>query len=103
MPVAVTTNSTPIDRREKLTYQEFVTEYLYPHKPVIISGALTGWRALFTWTPSYFKDKYGTYKVSVDGKEYGERSAFEFARNEGPIAVRAVQPSEFLCIVLPRF
>jgi hypothetical protein len=41
--------------------------------------------------------------VSVQGKEYGERSAFEFAKNEGPIAVRAVQPSEFFCMVLPRF
>jgi len=41
--------------------------------------------------------------VSVEGKENGERSAFEFAKNEGPIAVRAVQPSEFFCMVLPRF
>jgi hypothetical protein len=41
--------------------------------------------------------------VTVQGKEYGERSAFEFAKNEGPIAVHAVQPSEFFCMVLPRF
>ena len=41
--------------------------------------------------------------VSVDGKEYGERAAFEFLKNEGPIAVKALQPSEFFCIVLPQF
>ena len=41
--------------------------------------------------------------VTVQGKEYGERSAFEFAKNEGPIAVHAVRPSEFFCMVLPRF
>jgi hypothetical protein len=41
--------------------------------------------------------------VTVEGKEYGERSAFEFSKNEGPIAVKAVQPSEFFCIVLPQF
>ena len=42
-------------------------------------------------------------RVSVNGREYGERAAFEFAKNEGLIAVHAVQPSEFFCIVLPRF
>ena len=41
--------------------------------------------------------------VTVEGKEYGEQAAFEFLKNEGPIAVKAVQPSEFFCIVLPQF
>ena len=41
--------------------------------------------------------------VSVDGKEYGERAAFEFQKGEGPVAVKAVKPSEFLRIVLPQF
>jgi len=41
--------------------------------------------------------------VAVDGKEYGERAAFEFLKNEGPVAIKAVQPSELLRIVLPQF
>ena len=41
--------------------------------------------------------------VTAHGKEYGERAAFEFSKNEGPVAIRAVQPSEFLRIVLPQF
>ena len=31
------------------------------------------------------------------------RAAFEFAKNEGPIAVHAAQASEFFCMVLPQF
>ena len=41
--------------------------------------------------------------VRLQGKEYGEHAAFEFAKNEGPVSVQAVQPSEFFCIVLPQF
>jgi hypothetical protein len=41
--------------------------------------------------------------VTVDGKEYGEHAAFEFLTNEGPIAVKALRPTELLCIVLPQF
>jgi hypothetical protein len=41
--------------------------------------------------------------VSVDAREYGPHTAFEFQANEGPIQIKAVEPSEFLCIVLPQF
>ena len=41
--------------------------------------------------------------VSVGGRDYGERTAFEFLANEGPIPVKAQAPSEFLSIVLPKF
>ena len=41
--------------------------------------------------------------VSVSGRNHGERTAFEFLANEGPIPVKAVAASEFLSIVLPKF
>jgi len=59
-----------IDRRHRLPYEEFVLGYLFPNKPVIISGALSGWRALDNWTPDYFKDHYRTKNLSIDGKKY---------------------------------
>jgi len=42
-------------------------------------------------------------KVALNGQEYGPESAFEFEPNEGPIALRAVEPTEFLCMVLHKF
>ncbi len=41
--------------------------------------------------------------VSVAGREYGERTAFEFQANEGPVPIKAQATSEFLSIVLPKF
>ncbi len=46
-----------IDRRHQLSYEEFAEEYLFPGKPLIITGAINGWRALDNWTPEYFNKK----------------------------------------------
>lgn len=59
-----------IDRREKLSCDEFKREYLLPFKPVVITGGLDSWRALSTWTPNYFKTKFGAKIVKIDGQEY---------------------------------
>jgi hypothetical protein len=59
-----------IDRRNQLPYEEFAREYLFPNKPIIISGALDGWRAFAQWTPEYFKSKYGGMKLAIDGADY---------------------------------
>jgi Cupin-like domain len=59
-----------IDHRHSLTYQDFAEEYLFPKKPVVISGALAGWAALDKWTPDYFKSRYGTKNLTIDGKKY---------------------------------
>jgi hypothetical protein len=42
-------------------------------------------------------------KISLEGKEYGLHSAFEFAANEGPVPLRAVEETEFFRIVMPTF
>ena len=42
-------------------------------------------------------------RVSVEGREYGPHSAFEFLPNEGPIPLKAVAQSEVLRIIMPQF
>jgi hypothetical protein len=41
-------------------------------------------------------------KVEANGRGYGPHTAFEFRANEGPISLRALESSEFLCVVLPQ-
>ena len=41
-------------------------------------------------------------RVSLNGREYGPQTAFEFLAKEGPIALRAVEQTELLCVVLPQ-
>jgi histone arginine demethylase JMJD6 len=59
-----------IERRDRLSYEEFATEFLYPHKPVVITGALTGWKALSQWTPEYFRERYGSLRLTGGGQHY---------------------------------
>ena len=59
-----------IDRRYLLPYEDFAREYLFPGKPVIISGGLAGWQAFDKWTPDYFKTNFGSMNLSIDGKNY---------------------------------
>ncbi|WP_027547842.1 hypothetical protein [Bradyrhizobium sp. WSM2254] len=42
-------------------------------------------------------------KISVDGQKYGPQSALEFLPKEGPVPITAIEPTEFLCMVLHQF
>lgn len=54
-----------IDRRSKISPQEFRREYLYPRKPVVITDATENWTARSQWTLHYFKSRYGSTLVTV--------------------------------------
>lgn len=58
----------PIDRCEKLSYREFEGEYLRRLRPVIITDAIADWLALGKWTPEFFRDRYGTISICVEGR-----------------------------------
>ena len=73
-----------IDRRHKLPYEDFAHEYLFPNKPVILSGALEGWRAIATWTPQYLKHKYGSINLSIDGKKYSMADFIDSVNSSTP-------------------
>ena len=42
-------------------------------------------------------------KVSAGGEKYGPETGYEFLANEGPVPVEAVEPTEFLRVVLHTF
>jgi histone arginine demethylase JMJD6 len=56
-----------VDRRSALSYRDFVSEYLMPQKPVIITDALTAWPALTKWTPEFFKTVHADKRIVVQG------------------------------------
>ncbi|MFT4114987.1 cupin-like domain-containing protein [Silvibacterium sp.] len=61
-----------IERRSSadLPYERFLKEYLEPNRPVIISNAAPQWNAMRTWTPEFFKSRYGEkiFQVSYETK-----------------------------------
>ena len=48
-----------IDRRAGLSREQFEREYLRPLRPVILTDAISHWRALGRWSPQFFKEEYG--------------------------------------------
>jgi Cupin-like domain len=56
-----------IDRRSGLSAEDFEREYSNPLKPVILTDAIDHWPALGTWSPDYFRSRYGHLQVTVDG------------------------------------
>src|SRR5687768_16436231 len=55
-----------IDRRSGLTRADFARDYLNPPRPVILTDALSHWRALGRWSPEFFRTQYPHLEVQVD-------------------------------------
>jgi histone arginine demethylase JMJD6 len=66
-----------IDRRAGLTRAEFEREYLSPPRPVILTDAMSHWRALGRWTPQFFKNEYGDLEVVVDDEAMALRDLID--------------------------
>jgi Cupin-like domain len=54
-----------IERVKQLAPDEFRRRYEIPMKPVVITGALSGWKALSIWNNKWFKQEYGAEVVGL--------------------------------------
>jgi hypothetical protein len=52
-----------VERRDALSYAAFERDHLQPRRPVVLVGAVESWRALRTWTPAFFAERYRGRKV----------------------------------------
>jgi histone arginine demethylase JMJD6 len=56
-----------IERRTGLTYREFIQDHVRGNRPVVITDAATSWPALAKWTPAFFRERFGSVCVNVEG------------------------------------
>ena len=54
-----------VDKRENLTREEFLHEYVLKNRPVVLKDAARCWKALGKWTPAFFREHYGERRVPV--------------------------------------
>lgn len=54
-----------IDRRTGLTREEFIENYLKPHKPVVFTDLSKDWAATKKWTFDYMKNTHGDLDVPI--------------------------------------
>ncbi|MBK7856393.1 MAG: hypothetical protein IPJ79_17220 [Bacteroidetes bacterium] len=47
-----------IDRRTGLSHKEFMSEYVIPNRPVILTDASKGWEAHKVFKPEFFKANF---------------------------------------------
>lgn len=55
----------PVDRRKRLSLEEFQQIYLKKGIPVIMQGAANHWPCINKWTPDFIAEKYGDDPVSL--------------------------------------
>jgi hypothetical protein len=65
--------STQVERRHKLSREQFLVEYYTTNRPVIITGMMEDWPAMRKWSLDYFAQRFGDREVEV-----------QMNRNSGP-------------------
>lgn len=70
---------TQVERRQKLSRQEFFEQYYFKNRPVVIQGMLEQWPALTKWEPEYLKDVCGEQIVEV---QFGRNSDRDYEINQ---------------------
>lgn len=59
-----------LERVSNLDPKEFLHEFVFPGKPVILTDFAKQWPALGKWTPEFFAEKYGHLSLDVKGVNY---------------------------------
>lgn len=54
-----------VERRHRLTPEEFFARYYFRNRPVIVEGLLDDWPALARWTPEWLAERFGDVAVEV--------------------------------------
>jgi len=72
-----TDESSWVDRRGGLSYDEFVTQYRDPRKPLVFSDAARAWPLYGHATPDEICQRYGDHVVRVRGHDYRLRELID--------------------------
>ena len=68
-----------VERRERLTREEFFEQYYFQNRPVIITGAFDSWPARTQWSFDYFRARCGDCEVEV---QFGRESDPNYEINQ---------------------
>jgi hypothetical protein len=56
-----------ISRVSGLSVNEFVSGFLLANRPVVVTGAMQGWKALESWGPEFLASRFGNQQVQIYG------------------------------------
>jgi ribosomal protein L16 Arg81 hydroxylase len=84
-----------VERRERLTREEFSEQYYFQNRPVIITGAFDAWPARTQWSFDYFRAHCGDCEVEV---QFGRESDPNYEVNQ-PNLKRTMRFREYVDLV----
>jgi len=59
---------------EEIDPRRFFDEFYFANRPVLLRGLMSTWKALSTWTPQYFAERFGDVEIEVQaGRESDSR------------------------------
>ncbi|HEY7165507.1 MAG TPA: cupin-like domain-containing protein [Candidatus Binatia bacterium] len=79
-----TTETFQVERKANLAHDRFVAEHLEQSRPVILTDAISHWRALKKWTPDFFLQRYARVKVTIDGRSYAMSDFIDLVLDSEP-------------------
>ncbi|GAB3952403.1 cupin-like domain-containing protein [Spirosoma harenae] len=59
-----------VEKKYRLSYEEFSKKHLFGNYPVVIGDACAAWSAKDKFTPEFFKKHYSDREVEIAGKKY---------------------------------
>jgi hypothetical protein len=84
-----------IERRERLSRDEFFEQYYFQNRPVIITGAFDFWPARTAWRFEYFRERCGECEVEV---QFGRESDANYEINQ-PKLKRMMRFADYVDLV----
>jgi hypothetical protein len=64
---------THVEKRSRLSYDEFVTRYVRGCRPVVLTDIAHDWPALQRWSPQYLKERFGHLTVEIQAERGTDR------------------------------
>ncbi|RZL50963.1 MAG: hypothetical protein EOP00_01675 [Pedobacter sp.] len=86
------TNFSTIEKKDAISYEEFVENHLKPRIPVVFKNASSVWKDNKLFSPDFFRENFGDYKTFSGGKEYSITEILEItekstAENPAPYPI----------------
>jgi hypothetical protein len=72
-----------IDKRDQISYEEFINQYLIKGKPVVLRNASKVW-PIHQFGPEFFSSQFGNYVMDFEDKKYSINQILELTKNSTP-------------------
>ena len=74
---------------DALSPSQFYAEFYYRNRPVVVRGLMDSWPALEIWTPSFFRERFGSATVEIAaGRNMDPRFEDNFEQHRRTVSFR---------------